>query len=219
MGAAVLLTTRGSVATEGYGLVVNLPERVGADGALEVREWRQSDVPALAAAVAASRAHLMPWMEWVADAPVRARGWRERVSGFARSRREGGDGVYGIFWAGAVAGGCGLHGRLAPGGLEIGYWVSVAFLRRGVASTAAALLTSAAFTLDGIDHVEIHHDAANRASQGVPERLGFVLVGESPDAIEAPAEIGLERRWRMTAEAWPAARERWLRARRDAARG
>ena len=196
-----------------------LPQRVGADGPLEVRGWRERDVPALAAAVAASREHLLPWMAWAGEAPRADRAWRERVRGWQRERRGGGDGTYGVFWDGAVAGGCGLHGRLRPGGLEIGYWVHVGFLRRGVASTAAALLTSAALALDGVDHVEIHHDAANLASQGVPERLGFVLVGESPDPIEAPAEIGLERRWRMTAEAWPAAREAWLRGRRGAGRG
>jgi len=48
-----------------------------------------------------------------------------------------------------------------------------------------------AFTVPDIERVEIHHDKANAASRRVPEKLGFVLVEEVPDAKLAPNDIGM----------------------------
>jgi RimJ/RimL family protein N-acetyltransferase len=110
--------------------------------------------------------------------------------------------VLGVFLDGQVVGGCGLHRRLGPAGLEIGYWIHPSFLRRGLATSAARLLTGAAFTLPETTHVEIHHDKANEASGGVPRKLGFAFIGEQPDTPEAPGEVGIECRWRMTRERW-----------------
>jgi RimJ/RimL family protein N-acetyltransferase len=62
----------------------------------------------------------------------------------------GGDVALGMFVSGQVVGSCGLHGRIGPGGLEIGYWTHPSFLR---------------------------------------ER-------------EAPAEVGIECRWRLTRQDW-----------------
>jgi len=114
--------------------------------------------------------------------------------------------IVGAFLDGRIAGGGGLHHRIGEGGLEIGYWIHPAFLRRGLATRTAGLLTDAAFTVPGITRVEIHHDKANRASAGVPGKLGFQWVGESSDEPEAPAEIGIECRWRMEKGAWLARR-------------
>jgi RimJ/RimL family protein N-acetyltransferase len=75
-------------------------------------------------------------------------------------------------------------------------------LRRGVATTAARLLTDAALTFPGIAHVEIHHDKMNRASGGVPRKLGYRFIGEIPHEPVAPAEVGVSYRWRMTAAEW-----------------
>jgi RimJ/RimL family protein N-acetyltransferase len=81
-------------------------------------------------------------------------------------------------------------------------WVHPHFTRRGLATTAVRLLTDTALTLPGITHVEIHHDKANVASAGVPRRLGFWLLAEVPDEIEAPAEFGVECQWRMDQQRW-----------------
>jgi ribosomal-protein-serine acetyltransferase len=181
---------------------VLLPEIGGADGDLLLRVWRRQDAAGMVRAIRDSHAHLAPWMEF-ANQPLptpteqvaRFRAWETR-------RRSGGDVIYGMFVAGQVAGGCGLHQRLGPHGLEIGYWVHVDFTRRHLASRAAALLTDTAFSVDQITRVEIHHDAANAASEGVPRTLGFEMVGESPDVPTAPGESGVERRWQMRREAW-----------------
>ena len=97
-----------------------------------------------------------------------------------------------------VIGGTGLHPRIGPGALEIGYWVRADRVRRGVATATARLLTIAALGLDGIDRVEIHHDRANLASAAVPRRLGFTFIEERPDEVEAPGEEGIEWVWRAS---------------------
>ena len=110
--------------------------------------------------------------------------------------------MLGIFVEGAVAGSCGLHRRLGPSALEIGYWVHPSFTRRGLATTAARALTQAALSLPEITYVEIHTDKANSASARVPQRLGYRLVTERPDDRHAPAEVGIECVWRMEREMW-----------------
>jgi ribosomal-protein-serine acetyltransferase len=61
-----------------------------------------------------------------------------------------------------------------------------------------------AFTVEGIDRVEIHHDRANRASRAVPQRLGFTFAGERPDTVRAPGEEGVDCTWSMSRARWAA---------------
>jgi ribosomal-protein-serine acetyltransferase len=183
-----------------------LPDHLEDRGGLVLRRWRSRDAKALSRAVAESAEHLRPWMAWIAEEPAPPRRLRTRLGEWERDWSRGGDAFLGVFLDGQVAGGCGLHRRIGKGGLEIGYWIHAAFVRRGLATRAARLLTDAAFTVPGITHVEIHHDKANQASGGVPRKLGFRWVAEVPDEAEAPAEIGIEWRWRMEKEAWLARR-------------
>ena len=178
-----------------------LPERIEGEG-LVLRRWRPSDAEALACAVAESVDHLRPWMAWVAAEPQTVEQRRELFARWEQEWSEGGDSVFAILVDDRVAGGCGLHRRRGPHALEVGYWVHPAFLRRGIATKAARLLTDAAFSVPGITCVEIHHDKANAASAHVPRRLGFRFVGESPDEREAPAELGIDCTWRMEREHW-----------------
>lgn len=156
----------------------------------------------MAAAVAESLDHLRPWMDWAKQEPMTLAQRRQWLSDREREWAAGGDVVMGIFVGEDVAGGCGLHRRLAPGGLEIGYWAHPSFLRRGIVTEAARLLTEAALALPGISHTEIHHDKANVASGGVPRKLGYRLVGERRDGIQATAEIGIDCIWRMDGDLW-----------------
>jgi RimJ/RimL family protein N-acetyltransferase len=183
-----------------------LPERLEDPDGLVLRRWVVADAEALGRAVAESADHLRPWMGWIAGEPLLLERRRELIDEWERDWSEGGDVVLGVFMDGRVAGGCGLHHRIGAGGLEIGYWIHPAFLRRGLATRVVKLLTEAAFAVPGVSRVEIHHDKANQASSGVPRKLGFEWLDEAPDEPEAPAEVGIECRWRMEKEAWLARR-------------
>jgi RimJ/RimL family protein N-acetyltransferase len=179
------------------------PERIVLDGGLVLRRWRSADARALTLAVAESFEHLRPWMPWV-TAP-RLEEERAVLVKWEEEWDAGGELQYGLFLGPLAVGSIGLIPRIGPGGLEIGYWVHAGHTRRGYATSAAAALTSMAFTLPGIEVVEIHHDRANLASEGVPRKLGFTLVGEHPRPSRlptSPAESGTYRIWRMTRDRW-----------------
>jgi ribosomal-protein-serine acetyltransferase len=178
-----------------------IPERIDC-GDFFLRRWRRADAESLWAAIEESRDHLRSFMPW-ADAQT-PDGVRVTLARFEREWDQGGDMVLGMFSGATVVGSCGLHRRLGPDGLEIGYWVHVAHTRRGYASRAARELTTAAFALPWVRRVEIKHDRANVASEGVPRKLGFSLVGVERREPRAPAETGDFRVWRMTRDRWSA---------------
>lgn len=191
---------RDHVAGETRG-VDRLPVRIRSQR-LTLRRWGEHDVAALTAAVSTSLDHLRPWMPWASAEPLSA---AERLALIRRWQADGeggGDVVFGVFRGDVVIGGAGLHRRIGPGGLEIGYWIHVDHTRQGYACEAAAVLTTAALTVRGVERVEIHHDKANVASAGVPRKLGFTYSHESRDAVAAPGEIGVDCCWSMSRPAW-----------------
>ena len=184
-----------------------LPERIEGEGLL-LRRWLVDDAEKLARAVAESHDHLRPWMDFMTQEPLTLERRREMLCEWERAWSAGGNVILGIFVGDEVAGGCGLHRQAGPSTLEIGYWVRPSFTRQGVATAAARLLTDAAFSSPGIEHVEIHIDKANVASSGVPRRLRFRFVGETPDVVTAPAQVGIDLAWRMDRLSWQAENER-----------
>jgi RimJ/RimL family protein N-acetyltransferase len=145
-------------------------------------------------------------MPWAAEEPRPVADRLELIRRWERERAEGGDQSFGIFVDGAVAGACGLHRRVGPGGLEIGYWVRTRDTGRGIGTEAARRLCAIAFADSGTDHVEIHHDRANAASGRIPAKLGFSRIAERPVAPETSGEAGVEVIWRLTRAAWEARR-------------
>lgn len=175
------------------------PDRI-AVGDVTLRPWRDADVDAMARAIAESLEHLRPWMPWAAVEPLPRDDRVRLVAEFDRQWHACESFVFGMFVGSTPVGGTGLHPRIGPDGLEIGYWVHPDWTGRGIATAAAGALVDAAFALPGIERVQIHHDKANTASGRIPEKLGFTLVAEVPDPPEAPAEIGVECRWRLRRE-------------------
>jgi RimJ/RimL family protein N-acetyltransferase len=170
---------------------------------LTLRRWELDDAEALNAAVLASLDHVRPWMPWAKFEPLTLEARQTLIRDWESAWEAGGDLVLGAFDGDAIVGGCGLHPRSGPdAALEIGYWVHVAHVRLGYATEMSEALTHLAFGVDEIDRVEIHHDKANVASAGVPRRLGFELLTESPDEIAAPGEIGVDCTWVVTREVW-----------------
>jgi ribosomal-protein-serine acetyltransferase len=175
---------------------------------LTLRRWELDDAEALNAAVLASLDHLRPWMPWAKFEPLMLEARQALIRDWESAWEAGGDLVLGAFDGDAIVGGCGLHLRSGPVAMEIGYWVHVAHVRLGYATEMSEALTHLAFGIDEIDRVEIHHDKANVASAGVPRRLGFELLTESPDEISAPGEIGVDCTWVVAREAWATSRTR-----------
>jgi RimJ/RimL family protein N-acetyltransferase len=142
---------------------------------LVLRCWEPGDAALLNAAVASSVEHLRPWMAWSSEPlptlEARAAQLREWRTWFDRGEAY----MYGIFDAvEAVAiGSTGLHARVGPGALEIGYWIASDQLRRGYASEATAALTRVAFEVNKVERVEIQCAAENAISAAIPRRLGF----------------------------------------------
>ena len=103
-------------------------------------------------------------------------------------RREQSEQVIGCF---------GLHRRIGPGAVKIGYWVHVDFTGLGYATACARALTQVGLALSGVVRVEIHADEANVISAAIPRRLGYRLdrVDERPP--RAPAESGRLQIWVM----------------------
>ena len=178
-----------------------LPELIeGPD--LVLRRWRTSELALLSTAVARNVEHLRPWMPWVGDEPLGATARRELVERWERSWEQGGDVVLGAFLGDQVVGSCGLHRRRGPHGLEIGYWVDADSTGRGIGTEIGRLLTTAALTVPEVSFAEIHHDKANIASGRIPERLGYTFIGEAPDEVTAPGEVGIDCTWRVHVTDW-----------------
>jgi len=180
-----------------------LPDRIEHDGLL-LRRWTVDDAEVVGALVTANIEHLRPYMPWISKEPLSLEERRDLGAGWTANWAAGGEVMMGIFEGGVAVGSCGLHRRLGPGALEIGYWVAADHLGRGIARRASAALTALAFTVDDIEAVEIHHDLSNVHSRRIPEQLGFHLVGRSaaPREPQAPADTGVDLRWRMTRDEW-----------------
>jgi RimJ/RimL family protein N-acetyltransferase len=143
---------------------------------LVVRCYQPSDAPLLKNAIDSSLEHLQPWMPWALDEPQTLEQKVELVELFGSSFDAGENFTYGIFAAGEaeLLGGTGLHPRVGPGGLEIGYWVRASATRQGIVTESTAALTRAGFEVCGADRIEIRIEPRNEASFGVPRKLGFV---------------------------------------------
>ena len=161
----------------GRAALVPPSETLNADGLL-LRRWRTGDASAVTSAVRESLPHLKQWMPWATEEYDR----NASAEFIANSIRQWDDREafnYGVYGAGrGVLGGVGLMTRQGPGILEIGYWVHVRHVRRGIATRAAAALTAAGLAVDGIDLIEIHHNVDNAASGAVPAKLGFTKLEE-----------------------------------------
>lgn len=175
---------------------------------LRLRLWRPDDVPALRAAIEASLDHLRPWLAWVPQEPLDDQERTRFIVASNEKWEQGGDAVYGVFSGDAVVGGCGLHHRCGPNTLDLGYWIHADHIGNGYAQELARALTDAAFGLEGVDRVEIHHDKANARSRGVPRALGFDPGPERPDEVTAPAEVGIDCTWSISRSAWTARQTR-----------
>jgi len=175
-------------------------------GPARLRRWRRGDSASLLAARTASDEHLRAWMPWAQDPPT-----EQAVLAYLELTETDWRSGQGFHYAlisldndRDVLGSFSLVSRIGAGGLEIGYWVHLHHTGRGLATAAAAALTSAGFGLPDITHLEIHMDRENLASRAVPRKLGYTLVGTRDRDPTAPRDSGSDEIWRLTRADWPA---------------
>lgn len=142
---------------------------------LVIRCYNPGDAEALEAAIHASLDHLKPWMPWAHAEPEDFEAKVQRLRAFRGKFDLDQDYIYGIFAAdeARLIGGTGLHPRIGPDALEIGYWIHVDEAGKGFATESTAALTRVAFEVAGVRRVEIRCDPANAASLAVPRKLGY----------------------------------------------
>lgn len=164
---------------------------------LSLRRPGVDDAALFAELVSANLAHLAPWMPWATAANATPEAQRARLEGVATAWEAGEEYQYLALHAetGTALGAFGLHRRIGPRAIELGYWLSSDAVGRGLATEGARALTAAALALDDVDRVEIHCDEANVRSQRVPQRLGYRLDRVEDDGITAPAEVGRSMVW------------------------
>jgi RimJ/RimL family protein N-acetyltransferase len=192
------------------------PERIEVDGAamprLLLRRLLPDDAAAVARAATESIDHLRPFLPWAVPEKLTVEAQRRRLAAPEMAWLPEGDHfAYGVFPADdgdALLGASGLHRRRGPGAHEIGYWVHVAHLRRGIATAAASAMTDAGFAVQGIDTMEILCDVANHASAGIPRKLGYRLTDTIEHEAAAPAETGKRFVWTVSREEWCGAPDR-----------
>lgn len=131
-------------------------------------------VPAILAAVVASRDHLLPWMPW-AVAPTLA-GIAATVRENERDWEEAREYHFAMVESGAVIGIAGVNLSWGVFG-EIHYWVRADRAGLGFASEAAREIVRLAFEDLQLIRLELRAGVDNHRSQRVAEKLGFVREG------------------------------------------
>ncbi len=157
-------------------------------GRLLLRCWDPRDAEALRQTLARNRDHLLTFMPWAQNEPEDLQQKIERIRRWRASFDLGEDYVFGIFdYTGErILGGCGLHRRVGPGGIEIGYWIDQDQVNQGYATETSAALTRVAFEVERVQRVEIHMDPLNQASAAVPRKLGFLNEATLRQRVPAP---------------------------------
>jgi RimJ/RimL family protein N-acetyltransferase len=176
-------------------LVSRPPVRIEANSLLLERAL-PGDNADLVDAVNDSLGHLSPWMPW-AQEPATTKSIGEFLSQAASDWDSGIEFQYLLRrdTSRQIIGCSGLHARIGAGALEIGYWVRVGYLQRGVATTAAGALTAAALALTEVERVEIRCDAANIRSALVPSKLGYRMDRIEHRAPTTPGETDQHMIW------------------------
>jgi RimJ/RimL family protein N-acetyltransferase len=143
---------------------------------LVVRCYEPRDAPLLKEAIDSSLDHLRPWMPWAYKEPQTLEEKLDLIKHFRANFDSGDNFTCGIFNADEteVLGGTGLHPRIGPGGLEIGYWIRASATRKGFVTESSTALTRVGFEICDADRIEIRIEPGNEASAGVPRKLGFL---------------------------------------------
>lgn len=129
-------------------------------------------------------------MPWAGLEPLDLADREKLIADWQRRWQTGEDFNFGVFENGRLVGGCGLHSRIGPGGLEIRYWTRAGETGRGIASEAVRCLVGGAFSMSGVEFVEVHHDVANVAMLAVAADAAS-NDEDVPDTFPAEARLAI----------------------------
>ena len=143
-----------------------------------LRAWNVDDALFLKTALDYNKDHLKPWVPWATGEETPLEDTQARVTLFAEEFATDKNWLYAVLTPDErrVIGGTGLHNRIGPSGLEVGYWIDKDHINQGLATEVAGTIAEVAFTDPELQFLEMHIDARNLASARVPARLGFSLV-------------------------------------------
>jgi RimJ/RimL family protein N-acetyltransferase len=182
------------------------PDTVDA-GPVVLQRQVAADAPLAAQAVAASLDYLVPWMPWAVPSAASVETQSARMRDADTQWDAGTDFIYLLRQPGGrpgqdpVLGTIGLHRRVGPGSIEIGYWTHVDHAGKGYMTAAARAATEVAFDLGDVRRVEIHTDEANARSAAIPPKLGYRLARVDQRRPQAPGESGRLQIWVRTRRA------------------
>lgn len=160
----------------------NMTPTIAIDSNIELRAANPNCAAAKIAAATRSRDQLLPWLDWIKfydayetdDEKIQAMGdyQASKVTEFERGTNY----TYDIFYDGEYAGSIEImHINNANKFCEIGYWLAVDFMRKGIMTKAVNVITELAFEKLGMHCVIILAAAKNARSCAVAERCGFKL--------------------------------------------
>lgn len=148
---------------------------------------------------------LQEWMTWSSDLPQPIEHHVGTLRGFRAQFEK--DEVYGYLAFdvvdGTFVGGTGLHRRVGPDALEIGYWIRSDRTGRGYATELSAALTRVGFEVHGVSRMELRIAVGNVQSSAVPRKLGYELEATLRKRIPLPGDrVGDSEVWTMFRDAY-----------------
>lgn len=156
---------------------------------LACRVLKESDAPILYPAMKKSAKNLKGYIGWAKYAPE----WKiETVQKFVRDHCEGElPRFHLIFSIGYEVVGFGSLAPMPnPRDVQVALWVTTGFERKGIGSWIVQVLEWYAFNVFGYDHVYYQHDATNRKSGSLPQKMGYKYSHTFEEEITAMKESG-----------------------------
>lgn len=147
------------------------------DDEVQLKLLETRDAESMFRLIDASRAYLQEWMPWAAGTktPDNSRMFIEStLQQFAANHGF----QAGILYQGELTGVIGFHEvNWEHRQVSLGYWLGETFQGKGLVTRACREMVEIAFSVYGLNRVEIRAGVENLKSRAIPERLGFVQEG------------------------------------------
>jgi len=155
-----------------------------------LRCFAPADHAAVQRAVSESLAHLRPWMTWAVHEPLSVAQRIELLRTYRGHFDLGGDYGFGIFAKdeSSVLGSATLKMTADASEREVGFWLHVDHVGKGLATEVVSALLRTGFEIEGLDSIELRCDPHNEKSARVARKLGFSGPQLDPLSHPVPGE-------------------------------